>query len=153
MEGRTKITWDTDLTAEDYFVVGVASCYYMEDGELRPIQVLEPIPSAYLESIFQGVPTSYQYVYGTTLGAVVTEGGIAEMTGLEPVQLCQNFGDRATAAVRTYKARPSAKEWVALGETRHDINYSTEKKRVLNRENVVTPEDNVRQHKYTHEKL
>jgi hypothetical protein len=42
---------------------------------------------------------------------------------------------------------------VPVGTRRDDFNYSLERKRVLNAENVVSTEDNVKQHKYTHEVL
>ncbi|NER82715.1 MAG: hypothetical protein F6K42_24800 [Leptolyngbya sp. SIO1D8] len=153
MTVKTAIEQASDLAADDYLVVGVASCYHLEDGDLKPIQVLEPIPSAYLESILQGVPTSYQLVCGTTLGAVMSEEDLSKITGIPQAQICQNFADRVVAAARTYQSRPAAKALVALGETRTDINHSTEKKRVLNLENIVTAADNVRQHEYTHKTL
>ncbi|MBE7384578.1 MAG: hypothetical protein F6J95_024580 [Leptolyngbya sp. SIO1E4] len=152
MTAKIHIENSPDLTAEDYLVVGVAACYYLDDGDLKPVKVLEPIPSAYLESIFQGVPTSYQRVCGTTIGAALA-GNMAEVTEGEDTQFCQNFADRVAAAARTYKAHPAAKALVAIGEARSNINHSTEKKRVLNLENIVTAEDNVRQHEYTHKTL
>lgn len=149
----TNIEYYSDLVADDYLVVGVASCYQQIDGELSPIQVLEPIPSAYLESIFQGITTSYQLVYGVTVGTALAATDASAMTGEQGTRFCQNFGDRVAAAARTYKSRPEARSLVPLGETRTDVNHSTDKKRVLNLENVVTAEDNVRQHEYTHRKL
>ena len=34
-----------------------------------------------------------------------------------------------------------------------DFNFSTEKKRVLNQENIVSKEDNIKQHSHTHKVL
>ena len=143
----------SDLSSEDFLVVGVASCYQSDEGELKPIQVLEPVPSAYLEAICQGVPTSYRCLWGTTLGAIPTVEDVAKITGIQGIKVCQNLIDRAAATARTYKSRPAAKALITIGELRADINHSTEKKRILNAENVVATEDNVRQHEYTHQQL
>lgn len=153
MSVKTALLQNADLTTDDYLVVGVAACYRLDEGELIPIQVLEPIPSAYLESVFQGVPTSYQCVVGTTVGAFLEMDQVPSIAGIQNIQQCQNFNERAIAAARTYKSRPEAQALVKSGETRTDLNHSTEKKRVVNCTNVVTANDNVRQHKYTHEVL
>lgn len=141
-----------DMT-NDYLVVGLACCYQLEDGDLKALRVLEPIPSAYLEALFQGVPTSYRCVWGTTVGAMLSGDMGLDSLDAEDVKLCQNFVGRVEAAARTYQTRPEAKEWVQLGGTRTDLNHSTERKRILNLQNAVTAEDNVRQHRYTHQTL
>ena len=67
-----KITYTdaTDLTANDYIVIGLATCFYKEDGEVHQIEVIEPIPSAALAAIFKGIPTSYKFACATTLGSI-----------------------------------------------------------------------------------
>ena len=50
----------TDLAADDYLVVGLATCFVKEDGEVHEVEVIEPIPSAALEAIVKGIPTSYK---------------------------------------------------------------------------------------------
>lgn len=142
-----------EITSEDYLVVGVATCFRRDEGELETLKVLEPIPSAYLESLLQGIPTSYDRIIATTVGALLDNSQLADLTGDPDIHLCENFGDRVIAAARTYKSRSSAQTLVPAGETRTDLNYSTEKKRVLNVENVVKAEDNIRQHEYTHKRL
>lgn len=142
----------TDIAAEDYLAVGLAACYQLEDGDLQAVQVLEPIPSASLEALFLGVPTSYQQVWGTTVGAVLSEEP-PFMAAIQGGSLCRNFSDRVTAAARTYKSRPAAAALVKIGASRTDMNFSTDRKRVLNQRNTVTKEDNVRQHQYTHQTL
>ncbi|MEM9005793.1 MAG: hypothetical protein AAGE59_19995 [Cyanobacteria bacterium P01_F01_bin.86] len=149
----TNLKHTADLTNNDYVVVGVASCYQLEEGELKSIQVLEPVPSASLETIFQGTPTSYQCLQSMTVGEVLAKENATTISGVEGARFCQNFVDRVAAAARTYKARPSAQAFIPLGEVRTDINHSTEKKRVLNQDNKVTVEDNVRQHSHTHKVL
>jgi len=34
-----------DLAADGYIVIGLATCFIKEDGEVHEVQVLEPIPS------------------------------------------------------------------------------------------------------------
>ncbi|MBD2183865.1 MULTISPECIES: hypothetical protein [Oscillatoriophycideae] len=143
-----------DVSAEDYLVLGLATCFIKEDGEVHQVPVVEPIPSAALEALVKGIPTSYQIACATTLGAV-----LAGDTPQKPVefpqsaQFCDEFAERAIAAVRTYKRRPVAQSLIPQGTIRRDFNYSTERKRVLNSQRIVRTEDNVKQHEYTHKVL
>lgn len=145
-----------DVSPEDYLVVGLATCFIKEDGEVYPVKVIEPIPSAALEALLKGIPTSYEMALGTTLGAILVEE-TPQKPGEFPenAQFCDEFGERAIAAVRSYKvpSHESAKAEIPLGTCRQDFNFSTERKRVLNMTNVVRTEDNVKQHEYTHKVL
>lgn len=144
----------SDVSSDDYLVVGLATCFVKEEGEVHEIKVLEPIPSAALEAIVKGIPTSYQLAYATTLGAVLADDIPQKPAGLpEAAQPCDEFAPRAIAAARTYKSRSDAKSLIPQGTTRDDFNYSTERKRVLNAKRVVTKEDNVKQHTHTHKVL
>lgn len=146
----------SDLTASDYCVLGLATCFVKEDGEIREIAVLEPIPSAALEAILKGIPTSYQWLYATVLGEIYDgESNLRPLAAwLETAgQYCDKFEERAIAAARTYKIHPSSQEHLPLYQRRADLNYSLERKRVLNISHVVRPEDNVKQHPHTHNKL
>jgi hypothetical protein len=142
----------TDLSATDYLVLGLATCFIKDDDGVHEVQVIEPIPSAALEAIVKGIPTSYQMATATTIGSVLPD---ANMPADFPVnaQFCDDFAFRATAAARTYKAVVIAQDLVPAGTTRKDFNYSTERKRVLNSQRIIRTEDNVKQHKYTHEVL
>ncbi|MEI6444908.1 MAG: hypothetical protein WCO29_17695 [Nostocales cyanobacterium ELA583] len=40
----------TDFNTDDYIILGLATCFYKEDGEVYQIEVIEPIPSAALDS-------------------------------------------------------------------------------------------------------
>ncbi len=141
-----------ELTDSAYVVVGVATCFRRNEDELESVKVLEPIPSAYLESLLQGIPTSYEVVLATTLSDLQNDD-VASRFGIADVHLCENYRDRIIAAARTYQGRPAAQTLLAPGTQHTDLNYSTEKKRVLNFKNVVKAEDNVRQHSHTHKKL
>ena len=71
----------------------------------------------------------------------------------EEAQWCDQFPERLAAAARTYQRRPQATEHIPVGTQFTQLNHSLEKKRVLNSTNIVKPEDNVKQHAYTHRKL
>jgi len=144
----------TDITENDYIVVGLATCYFKEDGEVHQIEVVEPIPSASLEAIFKGIPTSYKLVCATTLGTLLQDNTLVLPKDFpETARFGDDFVERAFAAIRTYKRRESAKSLVPLGTTTNKLNYSTERKRILNVARTVTKEDNVKQHSHTHKVL
>jgi len=145
-----------DVSPEDYLVVGLANCFIKEDGEVYPVQVIEPIPSAALEALLKGIPTSYEMALGTQLGRVLIQETPKKPGEFpETAQFCDEFGERAIAAVRSYKvpSHEPVKAEIPLGTCRQDFNFSTERKRVLNTTNVVRAEDNVKQHEYTHKVL
>ena len=143
-----------DLSADDYVAIGLATCFVKEEGEVHEIQIAEPIPSAALEAIVKGIPTSYKLACATTLGSIL-DGDKLQMPDRFPssAQFSDEFVQRAIAAARTYKSREQAKGLIPLGTVRDDFNYSTERKRVLNIKRVVTKDDNVKQHAYTHQVL
>jgi hypothetical protein len=143
-----------DLIAADYLVLGLATCFIKEEGEVHQVKIVEPIPSAALEAIVKGIPTSYQMALATTIGAVLPSDTPQLPADFPPgTQFCDEFAARATAAARTYKARPVAQTHIPLGTLRQDFNFSTERKRVLNSQRIIRTEDNVKQHEYTHQVL
>lgn len=143
-----------DLEADDYIVIGLATCFIKQDGEVLEVQVVEPIPSASLEALMKGIATSYKMACATTLGTVLDgESPVMPADFPEAAQFGSEFSLRAFAAARTYKRRESAKSFIPLGTTYTDFKYSTERKRVLNASRVVTKEDNVKQHPNTHKVL
>jgi hypothetical protein len=156
MTNGTVFAQASDLSPEDYCVLGIATCFVREEGEIQQLQVLEPIPSSALEALIKGVPTSYQLACSTTLGAIFQSDQVQipqELQADEKVNLCDRFAERVAAATRTYKSRPQAKEIIPLGTTKQDFNYSLERKRVLNNSRVVSNDDNVKQHAHTHKVL
>lgn len=143
-----------DIAADDYCVFGLATCFLKEDGEFYQVQIVEPMPSAALEAILKGVPTSYQLACAKPVGEVIKSDTPRIPAEFPPqAQWCDDFAQRVIAATRTYKSRPEAKVHIPLGGVRHDFNYSLERKRVLNAVNVVRTEDNVKQHSHTHKVL
>ncbi|WP_024546636.1 hypothetical protein [Picosynechococcus sp. NKBG15041c] len=139
------------LANHDYCVFGVATCFVRAEGEVQEISVLEPIPSAALEALLKGIPTSYRLAQALSLDEILTTQGIKIPSAFgENVQIPDDFPERTAAAARTYKRRPEAQTYISLGEIYQQFNHSTAKKRVLNQVNIVSAEDNVKQHAYTH---
>ena len=152
---NTILTQD-DLSSEDYCVLGLATCFVRDEGEIEQLTILEPIPSAALEALLKGIPTSYQLARATTLGEIFEDDAVkipSDFPGEQKIELCDRFAERVAAATRTYKSRPEAREHIPLGTTKQDFNYSLERKRVLNHSRVVSTEDNVKQHSHTHQVL
>jgi len=144
----------TEIPLDSYVILGLATCYLRQEGETEAVYVLEPIPSAYLNSLLQGVATSYRRIWATTLGeALAADPASFALADHSPVQRCTDFEERLQATARTYQSRPEATATIPLGTSRDIPNYSTEKKRILNAKNKVSRTDNVKQHKYTHEVL
>ncbi|PZV11111.1 MAG: hypothetical protein DCF22_15230 [Leptolyngbya sp.] len=144
----------SDIVADDYVVLGLATCFIKEEGEIYQVQVIEPIPSAALEAILKGIATSYGMAIATTFGSVFADNTPhipAEFPA--DAQFCDDFAFRLVAATRTYKARPIAQAHIPVGTAKSDFNFSVERKRVLNMQRTVSTEDNVKQHEYTHKVL
>ncbi len=143
-----------DLTADDYLVVGVATCFFRDDDGVHQVKVIEPIPSSALEALIKGIPTSYEIAAATTLGAVISDE-LPQIPASFPAdcQLGSEFAYRCIATARTYKRKTEAQAHIAPGDSYASFNYSTERKRILNADRVVTKDDNVKQHAYTHQKL
>lgn len=142
------------ISADDYCVFGLATCFLRKDGEIEEVQVVEPIPSAAVEALMKGIPTSYQLACAKSLGEIFSGDSLQVPVEFPPeTQFCDEFTERTFAATRTYQRRPQAKVHIPLGTIKKDFNYSLERKRILNQTNVVKTEDNVKQHSYTHQKL
>lgn len=143
-----------DLSTDDYCVFGLAVCFLKEDMEIKQVEVIEPIPSAALEAIIKGIPTSYKIACAKSVGQVYQQGSlIIPQEFPETSQFCDQFEERVIAACRTYKIRETAQQHIPLNTIREDFNFSLEKKRILNAVNVVTTDDNVKQHSHTHKIL
>lgn len=154
MAAATTLKDAPDVSTDSYLVIGLATCFLKEEGEVHEVKVIEPIPSAALEAILKGIPTSYSFACGTTLGALLSRETPQKPAEFPPeAQFCDEFASRAIAAARTYQSRQEAQSHIPLGTTYNDFNYSTERKRVLNQTRVIRREDDVKQHEYTHKVL
>ena len=152
----------TDISQKDYCCFGLATCFVRQSGETKQLKIVEPIPSAAVEAIAKGIPTSYEFLCGLALADFLVDRDLQDQDvqnlqvptqHFPEGQLCDRFMERAIAAIRTYRARPQAQEIVPLNTKSDRLNYSTERKRILNPDTVVRAEDNVKQHKYTHQVL
>ncbi|MEM6251886.1 MAG: hypothetical protein AAF821_03090 [Cyanobacteria bacterium P01_D01_bin.156] len=138
---------------DDYVIVGLAKCFRKQDGNVVPFNVLEPVPSAYFEALLKGVPTSYSTLYGVKLGEVIQDTQLSKplsMRASEDTVFCEHFIERANAAARTYQNKELLQRSLPHGQSYEGINFSTDRKRILNATHTITAEDNVKQHKYTH---
>jgi hypothetical protein len=143
-----------EIQPNDYCVLGLATCYLKEDGEFHAVDVIEPIPSAALEAILKGVPTSFRWARAFPVKAAIASDSPQKLAEFpETAQFCDDFVPRVLATVRTYKTRPHAQAHIPIGTVRDDLNYSLDRKRVLNATHVVRSEDNVKQHPHTHQVL
>lgn len=154
MAVATSLNQAPDLSTDSYLVVGLATCFIKEDGEVHEVKVLEPIPSAALEAILKGIPTSYALACGTTIGELLVDETPQKLSQFPAdAQFCDEFAFRAISAARTYLSRQEAQSHIPVGAMRDNFNYSIERKRVLNATRVVRKEDDVKQHEYTHQVL
>ena len=145
----------SDVYTDDYCVFGLATCFFREDGEIHEVEILEPIPSAALEALIKDIPTSYKKAVAKSLGDIFTPEETIKIPAEFPqtTKLCEDFSQRVIAATRTYKRRSEATSHIPLGSMYDKFNFSTQKKRLLNMEHIVTTDDNVKQHAYTHQVL
>ena len=143
-----------DVPADAYVVIGLATCFIKEAGKLQPLSMIEPIPSAAIEALCKGIPTSFERAIATTFEQVWQDGTAKIPAGFPgDSQFCEDFEERLLASTRSYRSCPGLQSLIALGETKADFHYSVEQKRLLNVERVIRTEDNVKQHEYTHQVL
>ncbi|ABB57944.1 hypothetical protein [Synechococcus elongatus] len=143
-----------DLSPESYVVLGLATCFLKQPEGMQELTIIEPIPAAALGALFAGVPTAYQTAIATTLADWLDLTDWQRPRDWpETAQLCSDFHERLLAAARTYRRDPQTRERLPLGDRYSDFQYSLERKRILNAAPVVRPEDNVKQHAYTHQVL
>jgi hypothetical protein len=142
-----------DLQADDYVVIGLATCFYRDEDGVKQVRVVEPIPASAIEALLKGVPTSYSQAVGTTIGAVLTDGPHIPAGFPADAEIAQEFVDRTIAATRTFKRTPASATLIPVGTTYEGFKFSTERKRVLNASRTVTKDDNVKQHSHTHAQL
>lgn len=145
---------DSSEHAKSYVVLGLAHCFVRDEGEVHEVEVVEPIPSAALEALLKGIPTSYNKACGVLLGDVLKQD-TPQLPSAFPssAQICDDFASRTLAAARTYQTNESAQTHIPTGSVYEAFNFSTERKRVLNSERIIKTEDNVKQHEYTHKVL
>lgn len=138
------------LTPQDsYLTVGLAHCFSKsDDGKLTDRFVIEPISANQIEAMANGAKTCFKQAYGTTLQDALTLDKSQLPPDFAAASYCDNFAARADACARTW-LRPHAMDnlldIVPLGQMKSGYNFSIEEKRVLNVENIVTDDDNIKQ--------
>jgi len=119
-----------------------------DGGGLTDVMVIEPISSSSLECMATGAKTSFKLATGLTLAEAVARDKAVLPDAFAEGVFCDNYSERLEAAARTWQ-RPHAQDnlmdIVPLGKVRSNFNFNLDGKRVLNFENVVTDDDNVKQ--------
>lgn len=95
-----------------------------------------------------GTKTCYTHVFSTTLGEALAKNKAALPSEFSEGMFCEEFEIRCDACARTWM-RPHAMDnlldIVPLGQVKSNFKYSVDDKRVLNFENVVNDDDNIKQ--------
>ncbi|KAL4458032.1 hypothetical protein ABPG75_012897 [Micractinium tetrahymenae] len=139
--------WSTPQDA--YLTVGLAHCYVKgDDGKLVDQFVIEPINANSIECMANGAATSFMHVFSLRLGEALQRSKAAFPPEFAAGAFCEDFEARCDACARTWM-RPHALDnlldIVPLGQLKSSFNYSTQDKRVLNAENIVNDDDNIKQ--------
>lgn len=93
-----------NVGALSYLVLGLATCFIKKDGEVIPGQVIEPIPSATLETIVARIPTSYEFAFATDFHAVIQGEKLIRPEGFpEGSRGCEDFIDHRLGSIRLRK--------------------------------------------------
>uniref|UniRef100_A0A7S0WIT2 Uncharacterized protein n=1 Tax=Pyramimonas obovata TaxID=1411642 RepID=A0A7S0WIT2_9CHLO len=141
------------MTGEEYVVVGLAHCFEKIENKLVPRFVVEPVTAGTVHSMAAGALTSYKALTSLTLGEAIKMDLSALPDAIrseDGVQFADNFVFRTECAARTW-SRPHAVEHCqdivpSCPDVRSDWNYSvTNNTRILNFENIVNDDDNVKQ--------
>lgn len=139
--------WSTPQDA--YLTVGLSHCYAKnDDGKLVDQYMIEPITANSLECMANGGKTSFVHVFSLRLGEALARDKSVFPEEFAQGTFCEEYETRCDACARTWM-RPHALDnlldIVPLGQVKSNFNYSTVDKRVLNMENVVNDDDNIKQ--------
>lgn len=143
------------LDANNYIALGLAKVFMMSEGSPTAKYLVEPLTAGTLETLQLGVPTSYCRVLATTCGqlfddlAAPSKIRIESLTklieGFEGVQICESMIERAAAAARTFRRRPEATTFIAIDQTSEELNFNTDRKRIIDMHFEPSFDDNVKQ--------
>jgi len=143
---------ETGCKGTDYLALGVSHCFEKKESKLVDKFVVEPLTAGTLESLQNGARTAFKVVAGVTFDEA-TCGELSKLPAClqayDGVTFGEDFLHRASAAARTWQ-RPHSQEnllgIVPVGEERSDWNFDhTRHKRILNYENKVSDDDNIKQ--------
>lgn len=143
------------LDANNYIALGLAKVFMMNEGSPTAKYLVEPLTAGTLETLQLGVPTSYCRVLATTCGQLFddlaapskirSESLTKLIEGFEGVQICESMIERAAAAARTFRRRPEATTFIAIDNTSEELNFNTDRKRILDMQYEPSFDDNVKQ--------
>eukprot|EP00270_Netrium_digitus_P012490 TRINITY_DN405_c0_g1_i1.p1 TRINITY_DN405_c0_g1~~TRINITY_DN405_c0_g1_i1.p1 ORF type:complete len:249 (+),score=39.59 TRINITY_DN405_c0_g1_i1:99-845(+) len=140
---------DPEYEDSDYIALGLAHCFITdENAKLQDYFVIEPIPAGALECMDNGGVTSYLHAIPTNLGIALKQDLSLLPEEFSSGNFCEDYDFRVKCASRTWKRDHAMEHIMKLleeGKVRSDWNFSVENKRVLNVENVVTDDDNIKQ--------
>ncbi|EIE20162.1 hypothetical protein COCSUDRAFT_34056 [Coccomyxa subellipsoidea C-169] len=134
---------------ESFLVLGLAHCFEKDDnGKLVDRFVIEPISANSLECMATGAKTCFKEVKSVTFGDAMARDRSVLPEEWASASFCDEYDFRCGACARTW-SRPHAQDnlmdIVPLGRTKNNFNYNLDEKRVLNFENVVNDDDNIKQ--------
>lgn len=142
------------LAAENYVAMGLAKVFLMNEGKPKEQYIVEPLTAGTLETLQLGVPTSYCRVLATTCGDLFDDAAMPTTLNVEALdkltegydfQLCESILERSMAAARTFRRRPEAASFVPVHETTEDVNFNTDRKRIMDLHYEPKFDDNVKQ--------
>ncbi|GMH32745.1 hypothetical protein BSKO_00579 [Bryopsis sp. KO-2023] len=140
---------DPTCDASTYLSLGLATCFEKtKEGKLAEKAVIEPVAAASLESLANGAATSFTAVTGVTLEDALQRNREILPEEFSSGLFCEDYVFRCNAAARTWTrshAQDNLMDIVPLGQVKSNFNFSVEHKRVLNFENVVDDDDNIKQ--------
>ena len=135
---------ESNMSSNSFVVLGLASCFIREENKLLPVEVIEPIPSATLLTLLEGIPTSYSLLIPSSLEEAQTafeKGHLSAFPG--SARFGENFIERLNAAIRTYQTNPQAAERL---DAPLNLNNPAPQNRILNLSRSISDADNVKQH-------
>eukprot|EP00210_Caulerpa_lentillifera_P001907 g1834.t1 len=140
---------DPQTPNDTYLAIGLAHCFEQQNnGSLSDKYVIEPITAASLECMAAGAQTSFKMVTGTTLGTALQRDRAVLPDGFQNGLFCADYELRCHASARTWRrqhAQDNLMDIVPLDQLKSNFNYKLEYKRVLNFDNIVSDDDNIRQ--------
>lgn len=140
---------DIGVPLDTYIVLGLAQCFEKNDeGKLVARMVIEPVSANSLECMVLGAKTCFKAAVGMTVEEALAKDPARLPEDFRSATYCSDFQMRCGASARTW-LRPHAQDnlmdLVPLGQTRTQFNFNLDEKRVLNFENEVSDDDNIKQ--------
>ncbi len=139
----------------DFVILGLANCFQRdEDNQLTPVMVIEPIPSAAFLTLLQDIPSSFSLIRAVDPNSLFDDkGAFIRPQGFPDEAIVPNdFIDRLKAAARTFQYKPEAQIHLKIGQER-SFDNQPKQKRIINQDNVVSDDDNIKQHPLTFKKV